>query len=1067
MATYESQLEQIKRQQEEAKLSRSQIEQQKRQIEQNRLSITQPSKRQAFTERKTRESQRKYLREELPKASQSISEYENQLGNYENQLDSAKNQLEKAQELQRLYDKAESLALKYQQTGDARILWSASLQFGKNPDVWKYFNDYRKGLNVQRPQYDDSGISTPPTIKPIYDSSGKVIGYDDPFSGESRLPTPVEKITGLPIQPTRIGQDYPLYEFQAPKYELPKSITDKQTDFVDNVKVKLRQLPSAVKDKLGYYSRGLLRVGIEQQLKGGLLLGRNQKYKIPIKGNIAAEKELIKYDKALQSFTGASYYQAREAELVGLTLALPYIGIGTKIALVLNSKGIIDLAKPTVKNSTKVAKFGEIALSVGTAALGGAALGAAGKFTEDAAMAAGYQILSKVLKGSGKAGSQVLRNVAGLSLVSLGKLSKAAIETYFKTTMIQTGVTGIKALKGKDYRKTSLLGSELIGGAAGFFPGSVIGRKGFDLSALVTGKYVSTRPELFQKQVTVKKQPSAVQAEVLTESGNIIAYRRGPIQTGQKFEPRLDKYLSSSIKEPTKSIFFRFEETKGVKGNPIEPALSVPAFVQPTPYREMFVSNLKAEKGNKFRRLINSIAKTPIMNDILAVGRARTKPIDARLREKLIKEYATTGKLSKETQRELLKADSLISDKLREYSYAEEQEAVFRNVVKLSKNTKLGFTRDSSGKLIPVIYEKGTLKPRLSVLRKKKIITEQDAKYVQRQYNMWQKFGKEYVLPKEHSLVHASEVSKNIRKLVNAYSEFHPYLIKKYGSLDKAIKQLELGAKFHDIGKVSESSAEFGTPHGQKIYNIWKEGLLPREAQNIKKGIAKAIKTHETLDPRKFNYRLTSIIGGISPEQRILSTADRLDLARYGIKIDPNRLPLRDALTRLNIKQLNVKAPKEAEKESYKYKKQDKFLSLMYEDKKYKKTSTYRKPYTTPNYLTSSKYKEPKNYKKPYSPNNYLTYSKYQSVKKPYNSYKPYKNPKVPYTPYKQPKRPIIVRNLLVGPESKGRKRRSKQKKGRTGYKTLPTVFELITFGKAKSKTAKKRITGAEVFRFI
>jgi 8-oxo-dGTP pyrophosphatase MutT (NUDIX family) len=191
-STYQEQLNEINRQQEESKLSRSQIEQQKRQIEQNRLSITQPRKRQAFTERKTRESQRVYLKEELPKAEQSISDYEKQLSTYEGQLSSAKYQVEKAKELERLYDLAEKLALKYKQTGDARILWSASLQFGKNKDVWRYFNDYRRGLNTQRP------IETPPGTYGVSTPDGvKLI----PIPGEQGYSTKEGYTTQLPKKP--------------------------------------------------------------------------------------------------------------------------------------------------------------------------------------------------------------------------------------------------------------------------------------------------------------------------------------------------------------------------------------------------------------------------------------------------------------------------------------------------------------------------------------------------------------------------------------------------------------------------------------------------------------------------------------------------------------------------------------------------------------------------------------------------------------------------------------------------------------------------------------------------
>ncbi len=993
MATQQEQLEDAQRQ---AELTRKQIEEQKRLLEENRKSITEPRKRAAFTPRGTREAQRRYLQEDIPRYRQQLSGAEVNLSEYESQISSFKRQLER----QRQYDEADRMAEKYARTGDATIRVAATYKFGK--DVYQYFNKaikYYQGLSA-KPQTVNE-VSIPTEITPIRDSFGNIIGYSDPFAGQSRLPTPTERLFGRPENPIQVGDTY---LSQPPKYDYPESIPQieqaQKTNFLQNTRNKLAQLPGIAKNQLDYISKGLYRAAIESSLAGNKQFNPlgNPAYKLPVIGNIRARRDLIKNDKALESFTGSTYKQAREAELILISASLPSLSVTTKLALAFNAKGIVSLTDPSIPNKTKAATLKRIAVSLGTAALTSAGLGVGAKFAEDTLTKTGYSILARVLKNSGSTGGRVIRNIVGLSLVGTGKAAQAAVDTYFKTTLIGTGVEGVKALKGKDYERSSLLGAELLGGAIGYFPGKRIGTKVSDLSSFITGRGIRARPELFEGRTTVKRQPSAIQTDILTGKEDIIAYRRGPVEVGLEVKPRLDKYLSTSIKNPTEGVFFRFEETLGVKGNPIQPALSVPSFVQPPRYNDLFLSNLRTAKGNAFKRLVDAFSRTPILTDVLSVGRTATRKIPDSLREKIIREFATTGKLSKATQQELLKTNSLISDKLREYEFAEEQELVFRNLVKYDKNIKLGFTRDNTGRIIPVIYEKGTLKPRLSILKAKKIITEQDAKYVQRQYDMWKKFGEDYVLPKEHSLVHAKAVSKNVRRLVLAYKEFHPYLIKKYGSIEKAIKQLELGAKFHDIGKVSESSAEFGTPHGKKIYNIYKAGLLPKEAQNIQKGIAKAIKTHETLDPRKYSYQLSNLVGNISPEQKIISTADRLDLMRYGIKIDSTRLPLRDALTRLKITNMGsnanliiknkleelkrvknieryisrfiIRGPEAVKKSQYK--ESQEIINLVYQkygrierkqiryNDSYKKSQYNGSKYKNDNYLTTTKYNAPK-----------------------------------------------------------------------------------------------------------
>lgn len=792
------------------------------------------------------------------------------------------------------------------------------------------------------------------------------------------------------------------------------------------------------------------------------------------------------------------------------------LGISTTAAITLNTGNFAKLLNPVEKNETKVAAVKDIAIALGTAYVGGLAFGAVAGAAKDAAQVAGYRILASVLRNAGTKGSAIARNIAALSLQGAGKATQFGIETYFKKQMFETGIMMAQSLRQRDYGKASISTAEFIGGygipgtriKGGFQTGMKLGSKAVSLTGFLTGSLVSSRPELYKGRVTIKRAPSAIQADILTGKGNVIAYRRGPLQTGLKYEPRIDKYLTKRIKTPTKGTFFRYEETIGVKGKRIQPSLSTPAFVQPPSYREMFMANLKSAKGSKFNKLMAAFAKTPVMTDVLGVMKVKTKidPKLEQLRQQAIKEFATTGKLSTSTKKAILKADTKISDKVRELEFAEEQELVLRNLAKLKGNVKFGFTRDASGKIIPVLYEAGTLKPKTSVLLKKKIITEQDAKFIQRQYNMWQKFGEKYVLPKEHSVRHSKEVARNIRKLVDSYPEYHYYLKKKYGSLDKAVKALEAAAKFHDIGKTSETSAEFGTPHGQKFYDVYKAKLLPKEAQNLPESIARAIKTHETLagtNKGRFTlrYQLSNLLGGISPEQKLLSTADRLDLMRYGIDVNSGRLPLADALSRLGFK---IKAPKKepsmkkfisfvsgiiparqvkatTQKDVYNY-----GLNLVSTTPfKYKKPQVAKQQYAYQSLIPSrsyATYKKPSTrYSAPYNKIDYFfrsfpykaSYKAQPKYSKPSYKRPDYQQPKYPrptsYRPPYQPPRPKptqpIMRTLIVRPRpSERRSQQPRQVRLPQRYNILPTITQQIY--RVRRKGGKlKRATGFEIAR--
>jgi hypothetical protein len=190
-------------------------------------------------------------------------------------------------------------------------------------------------------------------------------------------------------------------------------------------------------------------------------------------------------------------------------------------------------------------------------------------------------------------------------------------------------------------------------------------------------------------------------------------------------------------------------------------------------------------------------------------------------------------------------------------------------------------------------------------------------------------------LPSGHGFPHAQDVGQNINKIIKLYPEFDPYWKATYGSVSKA--QYELGKGiFHDITKIVPSSMTdkytiFGKPHGEAYYNLWQMGggansiTAPKFARPIPGGyiwpnVAEAVKVHEALNVKSLKYKYNELLGRNTPEMKILATADRLDLARYSIKVDRTRLPLSDVQDRLagDILTNRYKQPKSAPKFSKK-----------------------------------------------------------------------------------------------------------------------------------------------------
>jgi hypothetical protein len=214
MATAEE-LEQQKKELEEANKRIAEYEAQAKTVAQEKV------KERKFGSGVTKESQRQTI-ERKQKAVQYIEE----LQTTKQQVASGQKSITAYEEEKGAYEIAERLAVKGAIEGDPNAVRSAFFRlkekgYGKQ---YKYFKDlysyYKKEIKQKPTQYYDNKISEAPTIKELKDSSGKVIGYEDPYTGQSRLPTPTERLTGQPQKPLKFGKTYILPEL---RYNYPKS----------------------------------------------------------------------------------------------------------------------------------------------------------------------------------------------------------------------------------------------------------------------------------------------------------------------------------------------------------------------------------------------------------------------------------------------------------------------------------------------------------------------------------------------------------------------------------------------------------------------------------------------------------------------------------------------------------------------------------------------------------------------------------------------------------------------------------------------------------------------------
>ena len=733
--------------------------------------------------------------------------------------------------------------------------------------------------------------------------------------GEKVLFNPITfEITG--IQSTKLNQIIPCTEEGLDFYskqvsKLPKEF--KLEDFKELVKQTALSRKSVKKEEEASFIKGLQKVALSPEFQPeSIRKEREEKQKESkkvidkMRNNEKLTESDIKILRDSVKLTPEKIIDKDVAKFAKITGGILGIAVPLPGALLWALGDTMDTVRASVEDGGKVTskEFRSIVLDSATKA---AVLGFLMKAGSKGADIASKRILTGVAVKNIESKAIVSALNHGGQIIKIGGFAgKNFITTYFYKDMIGNVFDITLDVKNGRLNNALRKAIETGGSIGGYIGGSALGNKITKGALFAAGKLKATVPEFAQKKI-----PLDVMARQLLREGKIVLTRRGVYETGKGLSPRKDAWLDSKVKNPTKSIFWRFDKTLNKKDEAISP---LPLFTkQGSGYWKMFKANWIKNKGmNPIKRYIKTTAETPLIEDVVIRKIVNLKSIkDINLRKQIIKEYATTGKLSKKTQEIVLKNNFPISDKNREFGFHDENEFVTRTGFKFKGRTDISWTYDPVlNEYIPVVQnlkDAGKIKNFLSILNKKKIITRTDAQFIADNFAIKKEFKARSILPKGHSYEHMKNVEKNIIKLMDKYPEFNKYWIRRYGSVSKA-KTAVRQAMWHDIGKTSESSVEFGTSHGEKVWRVWKAGLLPKDIK-LTKRVAKSIRVHETLDPRKLFFKVKNRLRLITPEEKIVATADRLDLSRYKIKIDTKRLPLKDALQRLKIDTSSIKYP--------------------------------------------------------------------------------------------------------------------------------------------------------------
>lgn len=572
------------------------------------------------------------------------------------------------------------------------------------------------------------------------------------------------------------------------------------------------------------------------------------------------------------------------------------------------------------------------------AAAGAFVLGGAAQVIKSVGARMGLSVAARTAHLVGeKAVLLAITTTGGTLLLGTGKTAAGIIKTYFYVSMAGNIYDVTHEVKRGHFDEATLKSFQVVGSLAGFQAGQKFAKAIDTLYVYGTGL---AKQVIIEPGKTLMREPATTQVQRLLKPGEEIwTWRRGAYERVLKPRPEeLTKYGQAG------EVYFRHAPAT-FRGEYIKVIPTLPEFAKATGWLSMFERQLAIKGVGKYDiktstykykgmegglaavssilahpvKFAKAFTTTPTIADSLMVERLKVPKeytnLPQSLTQKIMNDYATKGKLTAETKAELAPYKTLISYKMIEKAFYDENELSYKSPHAFKGKMTISYAFDEKGNQVPVIQyaSTGTLQNRINniveMFTKKQIITKQDAAFVKSQFEMYKKYGEEYVLPKMHAAEHWKQVELNVPRLIELYPQFNRYLIEKYGSIENAKKVISTGAFWHDLAKRQEASGVNElTQHAESMYQVWKARLLPPEVQKaITPEIAEAIRGHTEMKVADYamtvtgvkpskTYLLRDALGLISPEMKLIATADRLDLIRYGINPNPKLMPLQISL---------------------------------------------------------------------------------------------------------------------------------------------------------------------------
>lgn len=565
-----------------------------------------------------------------------------------------------------------------------------------------------------------------------------------------------------------------------------------------------------------------------------------------------------------------------------------------------------DIGKWDSEKPTKTEMAVGAVVGGAEAAATGAGLGALFQGTKIVGVKATAAAMNKIVQ---KGGISALKNMGLYLAKGTANVAGKTVQGYFIYTSAEEAAKAVtQATTGQRLSAARTVGG-ITGGFLGFYTGERIMRR-----------VVPLRMEIREPEMNIAREPVDSQLRHYNRKKTEVS-RTGLITKEGEFQVRKDVYDEGKLGK--EGVFVRL-------GDSSTKEKSIPmrvTFGGKDKFSQMIKKNyleMRQQGNNKVQSLKKAIQNMPLPERVLWLSTIKGNTLRGSLSKKQIKRlqhsWAENRRFTKEEERMLKKQlnKHAISEKQIERLGADELEA--QVPVSLGgRDTRFVLSKDQKGNIGIIAEHKKSLAPRTRRELNKRIDQWTDD-YVKDRIKRHRVDKMNLAGPKEHGTEHALAVQKEIKKIIKE----HPEL--KFSKSEETAA--EAAGYLHDIAKRGEASGkkvEFPREHGDAMarlieqgkYKSWNMPIHWKKAlSKHQKEVANAIRNHDRggffYHPNKAGYKALDFVGRKNKIGKVLETADRLQLSRYGIEVRPELLPIKnkrivDTINKTNKKKSNSK----------------------------------------------------------------------------------------------------------------------------------------------------------------